>query len=244
MSVKNLVSVILPKRKGEDVSKFISAIENSTYMNGFEFDVEIIVVNLGQERSSQRNTGLETMKGNYVLVLDSDQMVTPDLIGECVFLMDKNPDCTGIYIPEIIPGNDWFSRLRNWERQFYNGTAVDVVRFVRAKDCPKFDLTMSGPEDADWGNRIQGKKLISKNYFYHYDNVSLKKYLQKKAYYSKSMKKYQEKWPQDKCLNFWYRCFWVFFERGKWKRFLGNPVMALGVMGIIFLRGVIYLCKR
>jgi len=213
-------------------------------MRGYEFDVEIIILNLGLERSLQRNEGLKNMRGNYVLILDSDQKVSPDLIGECVWLMERNLDCAGIYIPETIPGKDWFSRLRNWERQFYNGTAVDVVRFVRAKDCPKFDLTLAGPEDADWANKIEGKKLTSKNCFYHYDNVSLKKYLQKKAYYTKSMRRYADKWPQDKCLNFWYRCFGVFLENGKWKRFLSNPLMALGVMGLVFLRGVIYLCQR
>lgn len=235
-----IVSVIIPKRKSEDITRITEAIEHSTFAGDYEYEAEVVIVNMGLERSKHRNVGIEISKGKYVFILDSDQMVSEDLIGECVYLMERHPECGGIYIPEKIMGTDWFSKLRNWERQFYNGTSVDVVRFVRA-GCPLFDETMSGPEDSDWGNRIAGKKLISKNCLYHYDHVNFFTYMNKKAYYTKSMNLFAKKNPNDKCLNFRWRCFRVFLENGKWRRVIRRPDLMFLVWGLIFIRGIIYL---
>lgn len=202
------------------------------------------MVNRGEERSNQRNTGIDQATGDYLLILDSDQMVSNTLISECTKIMDSDPECTGIYIPERIILKSWFDVLRDFERQFYNGTPVDVVRFVRKSSCPDFDPTMSGPEDSDWGNRIPGKKRISQSCFYHYDNIGILAYLKKKAYYSESMRRYAEKWPDDKVLKFWYRCFWIFCENGKWKRLLRHPVASVMMFGLIFMRGIVYLWNR
>lgn len=235
------VSVIIPKRKTEDISHIIGAIERSTYIRGYEYAVEIITVNLGLERSIQRNEGIDATSGDYMLILDSDQIPSPDLIGECVYLMEKYPFVAGIYIPEIIKTKGLFAYIRNWERQFYNATPIDVVRFVRAKNCPKFDENMSGPEDSDWDRQIKGVKITSWNPVYHYDNIRMIDFFRKKAYYSKSMKRFAERNPNDKILDWKWRCFGVFFERGKWKRFLSRPDLALAVLTLIFIRGVIYL---
>ena len=144
---------------------------------------------------------------------------------------------------EIVVVGSFFNRVRNFERQFYTGTVVDVVRFVRAENCPKFDVTMSGPEDSDWDRRVTGAKHISTNCLYHYDNISLERYVEKKAYYSKSMKRYKELHPSDKILDLKYRCFGIFTERGKWKRLLKHPILALGILFILVIRGIIWLRK-
>lgn len=232
-----LVSVIIPKTPKENISQSIDAIQNSSYKN-----VEVVVVDEGKERSEQRNIGICRAKGDYFLILDADQVPHAALIRECVCLMESS-NIQAIYIPEIIPGDNWFNRIRNFERQFYTGTAVDVVRFIRAKDCPLFDLTLNGPEDSDWDRRVKGKKTIACNCLYHYDNVNLKKYIQKKAYYAKSMRRYHELHPTDKVLSLWYRCFWIFVENGKWKRLVRHPGLALGVLFILFIRGIIWLKK-
>jgi len=149
-----------------------------------------------------------------------------------------------IYIPEIIKTKGIFAYIRNWERQFYNATSIDVVRFVRAEFCPKFDTELNGPEDSAWDRKVMGIRTTSRNPLYHYDNIGMLKFFSKKAYYSKSMKKYAEKYPGDQCLNFWWRCFGVFIENGKWKRFLSRPDLALAVLTIILVRGIIYYAKR
>lgn len=234
--VKPLVSIIIPKTKKEDISQSLKALKSSSYKN-----IEIVVVDEGLERSAQRNIGITTAKGEYLLILDADQVVSRYLIEECLWKMHYLRYLSGIYIPETIPGDTWFNRVRNFERQFYTGTCVDVVRFVRREGCPMFDKSMSGPEDSDWDRRIGGERMVSTACLYHYDNCDLKKYIAKKSYYAKSMKRYHEKHPDDKVLKLTYRCFWVFVEQGKWKKLLRHPILSLGILGIILVRGIIWI---
>jgi len=227
-----LVSIIIPTKKDEDITGLIESIKKSTYQN-----YEIIIVNMGLERSVQRNAGIHRAKGKYLLILDSDQYLSPDLLGECVQLAQI---FGGIYIPEKIMTKGLFAYIRNWERQFYDGTPIDCVRFVHAKRCPTFDEKQTGPEDADWDRRIRGFRTITKNCFYHHDNIGFLSYFKKKAYYSKSMARFAQRNPGDEVLDWKWRCWKVFTEKGKWRRFFSRPDLALAVMFIIFLRGVIY----
>lgn len=234
-----LVSVIIPIKRDENIAVLSYLItHDSTYKN-----CELIVVDKGLERSAQRNIGILQAKGEYLLILDSDQYPAVTLIEECVKLME-NSDYDGIYLPERIMTLGRFGRLRNWERQFYTGTAIDVVRFVKAKNCPYFDETMSGPEDTDWDRQIGPKRTICKSLIYHRDEVDFKTYCEKKAYYTKSMGRFIKKNPHDKILNLRYRCWTVFTENGKWKLLLKSPLMALGLIFLLALRGIIYYTNR
>lgn len=234
-----LVSVIIPKTRKEDISECLETIQDQTYPH-----VETIVVDEGLERSLQRNIGISRAKGEFLLFLDADQFISMFLIEECVSRMRKDDEVKGIYIPEIIVTSGWFGKLRNWERQFYTSTEIDCVRFVRSKGCPLFDCGLTGPEDSDWDKKIGGKRAVSYHNLYHRDNVGVFKYLEKKAYYSKSMKAYESKWPNAKVLQFKYRCWTVFTENGKWVRLLKSPHKAIAVYILIFVRGVIYLWQR
>lgn len=231
--MRGKVSVIIPKRRGENIDTLIGFVKKSSYTN-----IEIIVVDEGLERSKQRNIGIDRAKGEYLLILDSDQYPNSRLIEECVGLMK---DYDALYIPEIIITDGWFARVRNWERQFYNGTAVDCVRFVKSGIAPYFDERMSGPEDSDWDRRIRGKKGITKNHVYHNDGVKFLDFFKKKAYYAKSMDIFNAKWPGDKVTNPKWRCWDVYMENGKWRRCLSSPHMFIAVLFLIFIRGVIYL---
>jgi len=237
---KDLVSIIIPthKRRGQSDSfdRCLISVAHSTYKN-----VQIIGVDEGLERSAQRNIGLKAAQGEYILYLDDDQYVSPDLVKECIELIKH---CSAIFIPEIIVTNNWFGRLRNWERKFYIGTPVDCIRFFKAENCPLFDEDLIGPEDADFDRRVKGNRLIANNVLYHNDNIGMFEYLKKKAYYARSMKKYKQRWPNDKVLSLRYRCFGVFIEHGKWRRLLAKPHLAIALMVLIFLRGVIYLWQK
>lgn len=225
------VSIVIPIRKGEDIEPILWSIKTSTYQNK-----ETIVIDEGLERSAQRNIGIDRATGDYLLFLDSDQQLDYFVLEDCV---NKIKDCQAIYIPEGIATKGWFGRLRNWERQFYTGTCVDVVRFVK-NPCPYFDIEQKGTEDSDWDRRIKGKRMISKNCLYHYDNIGIIDYIKKKAYYAKSLKRFAERNPNDKILDLKYRCFWIFVENGKWKRLLRKPHYTLGLIFLLLLRGIIW----
>lgn len=236
------VAVIIPTTQKElwMAQACKQSVLNSTY-----YKVNNFIINEGKERSEQRNIGIDhANSGNfdYILYLDSDQKVSPDLLQECVDLMRAG--FSALYIPEVITTPGWFAKLRNYERSFYDGTAVDCVRFIRRDCCPKFNTELKGPEDSHHDRQVKGLRTVTKNVLYHHDGIGFKDYFKKKAYYAKSMRKFAELNPNDKVLDWKYRCFWIFIEDGKWKKILRHPLMFLGVMTIIFIRAIIYLRAR
>jgi len=85
--------------------------------------------------------------------------------------------------------------------------------------------------------------------FHNESEFSLKKYLLKKKYYSKSMDSYITKWGEDdpdvrKQMGIWYRFFGVFLERGKWKHLLQKPLLIPGIYLLRVLTGLIFLRKN
>jgi glycosyltransferase involved in cell wall biosynthesis len=243
--IKGLVSIIIPNHN-RDISGLLKTLKESPYQK-----FEVIEVNLGLERSAQRNIGIDRAKGEFLLFLDSDQEISIDfdLLDNCVWLctasrMEPYAPFDALYIPEIIKAKGIFAVIRRWERGFYTGTAVDVVRFVRAEGCPRFDETLNGPEDSDWDRRVPGRREVAYFPLYHNDQISFFTYFKKKAYYAESMERFAKKWPNDKVLNWKWRCIKVFFENGKWIRVLLRPDLFICVMFIILIRGIIYYAKR
>ena len=225
-----IISIVVPNN-GRDISAIREVADKFPH-------TEVLEIDLGLERSVQRNIGIRNAKGDYIFILDSDQIPTVAQMSECIRLMN-DPECQGIYIPEVVLGNDWFSRLRNFERLFYTGTPVDCVRFVR-RPCPLFNIELSGPEDADFDLRIKGKKMICRFPLYHNDNLTLKEYISKKAYYVKGQRRFKELHPDAKVLDLKYRCFMIFIEDGKWRYLLRHPILTLQLIGLLILRGIIY----
>jgi glycosyltransferase involved in cell wall biosynthesis len=205
-------------------------------------NVEFIEIDRGFERSKQRNMGIKEATGDIIIWLDSDQSISPGLVKECEELIENG--YTAIFIPEIIIAESFFGKIRAFEREFLTGTYVDVPRAIKKAKFPYFDESMSGPEDADMGQRIEGKKTTSRNVLYHHDDISFKNYVAKKAYYTQSMRRYAEKWPNDPCINFKYRCWTVFTENGKWKKLLLNPILTLGVIFLLGVRAYVYFTNR
>jgi len=218
------------------IDRCLASLAMSTYTN-----IEIICIDEGLERSKQRNIGLRKAQGEFICYLDDDQYVSPELIHECVSMPSW---VQAVYIPEIITDTSWFGKFRNWERKFYTGTPVDCVRFFRSKGCPMFDETMTGPEDADFDRQILGSKEISNNPLYHDDKATVFAYLKKKKYYAQSMEAFRKKWPDALVLKAWYRCFWIFVEKGKWKMLLRRLDYTFILFLLLFVRGLIYICRR
>jgi glycosyltransferase involved in cell wall biosynthesis len=172
--MKPLVSVIITtKNEEKNIEKCIKGIIYQTYEN-----VEIIVVdnnstdktkeiskeytkkvfNFGPERSSQRNFGMiKKAKGKYVMFLDADMIISPSLIEKSVGNMEKN-NFVALYIPEIVLGKKYFSKVRRFERLFYNGTSIDGARFFRRdvfKKIKGFDEKLYACEDWDLDKKIK-----------------------------------------------------------------------------------------
>ena len=212
------------------------------------------VYDRGPERSAQRNYGVKQAAGKYILYLDSDMTLSPDVIKECVDKCESG-NYIALYIPERIVGEGFWIKVRDFERGFYSATCIDAVRFVRKGkflESGGFDETLTGPEDWDFDIRIKaaGKVGIIDSAIYHNEGrFCFSGYLNKKQYYGKAFKKYVNKWGIDdisirKQFGFFYRFFGVFVESGKWKRTLAHPLLLSGVYFLRFFVGIGYLLKR
>lgn len=266
-----LVSVIITtKNEEKNIENCLISIKEQSYPRK---DIEIIVVDnhstddtvkiaqkytshiftKGPERSAQRNYGIVKSKGEYILYLDADMVLSPDVIEESVRHVGAHQDApTALYIPEIVTGDSFWSRVRQFERSFYDGTVIDCVRFVKRTACNAvkgFDKTMSGPEDWDFDKKIRLKyktALISSPIYHNESEFDLNKYLTKKGYYAKSFNTYIEKWGKDdvdikKQFGLLYRYIGVFTEKGKWIRLLQHPILSIGMVTLRLLVGIVYL---
>jgi glycosyltransferase involved in cell wall biosynthesis len=92
--------------------------------------------------------------------------------------------------------------------------------------------------------------LSKKGILYHNEaNFNLKKYLAKKAYYSAKFDQYLKKWGKNdldikRQLGFFYRYFWVFIERGGWKKIGHFPGVMAGIFILKILVGINYLKQK
>jgi len=145
MNSSPLVSIVVTtKNEEKNIQTCLESIQGQTYQN-----IEIIVVDnfsadrtqeiarqytgkvfsKGPERSAQRNYGMiDIAQGEYVMFVDADMILSPGLIGACVRRMQAG-DCLALHIHEIVLGVSFFSKVRRFERTFYDGTAVDGARF-------------------------------------------------------------------------------------------------------------------
>lgn len=213
------------------------------------------VFNRGPERSAQKNFGVSQARGEYFLHLDADMELSPNLIRECVSEVQSDKSLVALYIPEIVSGKSFFSKVRRFERSFYNGTVIDGVRFIQREKFLKvggFDEKMYSCEDWDLDKRMKkiGKFGLSKSPLYHNEtDFSLRKYLAKKKYYSKNVDIYLKKWGKSdpdirKQFGLYYRYFGVFTEDGKWKNIIAHPILALGVLYLRILVGINFLLRQ
>jgi len=81
--------------------------------------------------------------------------------------------------------------------------------------------------------------------YHNEDEQTLKRYLQKKSYYSASMITYQDKWIGHdeirKQFSIAYRYFLVFIERGGWKKLIAHPVLTIFMFALRIAVGYQYI---
>lgn len=268
-----IVSVIITsKDEAHNIGNCLQSIIRQTYP---QEKIEIIVVDnystdktveiarkyadavyvIGRNRAAQLNFGAKEAVGKYLLYLDSDMILSDNVIGECVNMCEKD-GYIALYIPEKILGKRHFSKVREFERSFYNATCIDAVRFVKKRkffEINGFDKNLLfGLDDWDFDRRIRtlGRTSIIKTHLYHNEtNVTLWKYLKKKAYYVKTFDKYFQKWGRNDSLikkqfGLFYRYFGVFIEKGKWKKLLRHPLLFIQVFLLKILVGIVFLMSK
>lgn len=264
--------VVTTRNEAENIVSCIAAFD------GFRDRVEIVVVDnastdetkrlatahgatvldRGPERSAQRNLGWRTAKAEWVLVLDADMILPRETAEEILAIAEGRGDgpADAYWIPEVRTGSGLRVKARNFERGFYDGTCIDALRLFRRAVLERtggYDESLiAGPEDWELDIRVLAtgaRCAVLKGHLVHNERqLSLKRLLEKKAYYAKSMAAYQAKWKGHPALRrqfgLGYRYFGVFVEGGKWRRLVRHPILALVMYCERVAVGATYLLNR
>lgn len=259
-NIANCINAFSDYRK--DVEIIVVDNQSTDDTKAIASDLGAMVLDKGPERSAQRNLGWQTAKSDWVIVLDADMILPKETIEEILSVASaesgkQNGQATLAYwIPEVRTGTGFRVKARNFERSFYDGTCIDALRLFHKSVLEKtggYDENLiAGPEDWELDIRVlaTGAKCeVLKSHLIHNEKkLSLKRMLEKKAYYSKSMATYQAKWKGHPALakqfGLSYRFFGVFVENGKWKKLLRHPILAVGMYFERVLVGLTYLLNR
>jgi glycosyltransferase involved in cell wall biosynthesis len=159
----------------------------------------------GPERSAQRNAGARASSGDHLLFVDSDMVLEPNVVSECVEVAGVGPaEQTIVVIPEVSVGTGFWARCKALERSCYVGEeTIEAARFFpRALffELDGFDEDLpAGPEDWDLHARARraGARLARTAAYIRHDegDLRLADTLAKKFHYGGSMGPYIRRHP-------------------------------------------------
>jgi glycosyltransferase involved in cell wall biosynthesis len=252
-----LVSVIVPTYNSADyLEECLKSILAQSYEN-----TELIVVDnssqdntqaiankytnsvytKGNERSAQRNFGVSKSRGEYILIIDSDMVLTEGVVKACIESIRADSQLKALIIPEESFGEGVWVQCKKLERSFYSG--IDWQEASRFFDRQTYlavggyDEAITGPEDYDLPNRIEskyGRTCVGrvKTLIYHNErNLNLLAYCRKKFYYAKTLDLYIRKSENKERLHKQtsiIRRYSVFFANPS--KLFKNPLLGIGML--------------
>jgi glycosyltransferase involved in cell wall biosynthesis len=173
MSNEPCVSIIIPtKNSSKYIKRCLESITNQTHKN-----IEIIVVDNfssdtttsiakeftskiylhGPERSAQVNFGVLKSTGQYVYKVDSDFVLDPNVVSECVNKIEEGFDAIVVHnTPDITVS--WIAKIRKFETDMYKyNITYSSARFIKRgvfDAIGGFNENITAGEDYDFQNRI------------------------------------------------------------------------------------------
>src|SRR5439155_24891828 len=98
----------------------------------------------------------EMASGNFLLLIDSDMVLQPQIVDECLSAVLRGAQA--VIVPEVSIGEGYWSACKALERSCYVGDdAIEAPRFVQRQifaDVNGFDEELTGGEDWDLAARI------------------------------------------------------------------------------------------
>lgn len=249
---KPLVSIIITtKNSARTIGKLLKSIKDQSYRR-----IEIILVDnkssdntvgltkkytklvfqKGPERSAQRNFGAKKSSGDYLLFIDSDMVLTKDVVKECVEKITKEKLLGAIVVPEKSFGNGFWTQAKIFEREINEGEDyLEAARFFPKKIFEQFngyDESLTGPEDWDLPQKILKKYKISRIrslIFHDEGSHTLLGLARKKYYYGLSAHRYLKNQKMNiinpRIIYFLRPSFYR-----NWKKLLSHPIQTIGML--------------
>lgn len=242
---KEKVTVIVTTKNEENnIETLWKSVKNQTYKN-----IECITVDNNSndqtkelakkyskvfdklpERSAQRNLGVKKSTGKYLIFLDADMELTPNVIKEAAEQLKNN---ITVIIPERSIGKGYWQNVKVLERNCYiNDIDMELPRCYRKEIFEKlngFDESITGQEIEDLYNRSKefGSVGRTSSFIVHHELIgSLWKIVKKKYYYCLTLNRYIQKNKQ-----YSKRQAKIFLRPAylrNWKEFLKKPYLTLG----------------
>ena len=218
-----------------------------------------VVLEKGPERSAQRNLGWQTAKAPWIVILDADMILPPETVERMLEVCSRqdDPDSPAAYwVSEVRTGSGFRVKARNFERSFYDGTCIDALRLFSRRvlvETGGYDERLiAGPEDWELDIRVLATgarcAVLGSHLVHNEKRLTLRRMLEKKAYYTRSFAAYQAKWKGHPAVRRqfspWYRFVGVFIEHGKWRKIVRHPILFAGVMFERVAVGIVYLLAR
>jgi glycosyltransferase involved in cell wall biosynthesis len=218
--VSGRVSVIVPTlNSGRTLEECLESIRAQTHS-----DVELIVVDnhscddsgdiamrladrfvvRGPERSAQRNTGAGMATGEFLLFVDGDMLVAPEVAKQIVEAFRFEPSHRSLVTPLRCVGDNFWARCRALEKDLYVGDPdMEAARAYRRCDFVRvggYDEELNAGEDWDLSERVnEGADSIGRiqaGLVHDEGRVALRDLLAKKFYYGRTLRRYVNKHPR------------------------------------------------
>ena len=213
------------------------------------------VVEQGPERCAQRNRGWREAQGDYVMFVDADMIVPEETQDEILAILSGAEPPDALYVRETRTGAGLRIKARNFERSFYNATAIDGLRVIRRERLEAvggYDERLVACEDWDLDRRLLAAgartALTARALLHNERRMTFAKHLRKKRYYAETMDLYRRKWNNDAVVRRqfspFYRLVGIFFENGNWRRTLRHPFLYALVLADRIAVGLTYLFNR
>jgi glycosyltransferase involved in cell wall biosynthesis len=192
----------------------------------------------GPERCTQRNFGASMAAGEYVVFIDSDMKLAPQVIESCVAKMTEDSHLLGIVIPEESFGVGFWAQCKKLERSFYVGVPwMEAARFFKksAFDAVNgYDEALVSGEDWDLSQRIEKNGPLGRinDFIYHNEgHPKLLNTIKKKFYYAREFAKYKDIRSDStnvaKQTNVFFR-YGLFFKKPS--PIVQHPILFIGML--------------
>lgn len=161
-----------------------------------------LVLSGGPERSAQRNQAIARSSGPWVLWIDADMVLRPDVVSSALAAAQAH-GADAVFVPEVSFGEGFWTACRALERRCYEDEPlIESPRLVRRswlEASGGFMTTVAGQEDAELRMRLlaSGAAMTRSIGVIEHDEgrLTLRGILDKRMYYGQSIPAYMAATP-------------------------------------------------
>lgn len=153
----NIETIVVDNNSSDDTKKIARKFTTKVY-------------DKGPERSAQRNFGAKKSRGKYLLFIDSDMVLSKNVVKDCVEMYKSGKGkIAGIIIPEVSIGKSFWAKCKALERSFYYGVDwMEAARFFEKETFLKtngYDEDLISGEDWDLSQAQYCYEVSSNSFF-------------------------------------------------------------------------------